>query len=66
MPRGVRPGNRYSRFIRPHATYVYTGGRVVTEYDPAGQERRRIHADEFSTMSLEAMMMWLDAWEVRT
>jgi hypothetical protein len=57
--------NRLTRFVRPHATYVYEGGRVITQFDPAGRERRRIHADEFGMMSLERMAMWLDDWEER-
>jgi len=60
-----RVRDRKTRFIRPHATYIYEGGRVITQYDPAGREQRRIHADEFSMMTLETMMMWLDAWEER-
>jgi hypothetical protein len=53
------------RFIRPHATYVYTGTRVIQEYDTAGQLRRSIYGDEFGMMTAETMAMWLDDLEER-
>jgi hypothetical protein len=65
MTYGVRPRIRYTRFVRPHATYVYTGTRVINVYDTGGELRRKIHGDEFGQMTLETMAMWLDAWEER-